>query len=50
MTGKDKKNALDKFIINFKDSMKLVSFEKIAIPTGVKGLVKYKEKTKDKIK
>ena len=29
------KNALDKFIINFKDSMKLVSFEKIAIPTGV---------------
>ena len=39
------KNALDKFIINFKDSMKLVSFEKIAIPTGVKGLTKYKEKT-----
>ena len=41
------KNALDKFIINFKDSMKLVSFEKIAIPTGVKGLVKYKENTDD---
>ena len=41
------KKSLDKFIINFKDSMKLVSFEKIAIPTGVKGLVKYKEKTDD---
>ena len=41
------KNALDKFIINFKDSMKLVSFEKISIPTGVKGLTKYKENTDD---
>jgi DNA polymerase elongation subunit (family B) len=35
------KDNLDKFIVNFKDSMKLVPFEKIAIPTGVKGLNKY---------
>jgi len=32
---------LDKFIINFKNSMKLMEFDKIAIPTSVKGISKY---------
>ena len=36
------KEKLDKFIINFKDSMKLMEFDKIAIPTSVKGIKKYK--------
>ncbi len=35
------KTELDKFIINFKDSMKLMDFNKIAIPIGVKGIGKY---------
>jgi len=35
------KDKLDKFIINFKDSMKLMEFDKIAIPTSVKGIKKY---------
>jgi len=35
------KHTLDKFIINFKDSMKLMEFDKIAIPTSVKGITKY---------
>ena len=34
------KDKLDKFIINFKDSMKLMDFDKIAIPTGVKNVDK----------
>ena len=36
------KEKLDKFIINFKNSMKLMEFNKIAIPTSVKGIKKYK--------
>ncbi len=36
------KEQLDKFIINFKNSMKLMDFDKIAIPTGVKNVKKYK--------
>ena len=35
------KEQLDKFIINFKNSMKLMNFDKIAIPTGVKNIKKY---------
>ena len=35
------KDKLDKFIINFKDSMKLMEFDKISIPTSVKGIKKY---------
>ena len=35
------KEKLDKFIINFKNSMKLMDFNKIAIPTSVKGIKKY---------
>ena len=37
------KDKLDKFIINFKDSMKLMDFNKIAIPTSVKGIKKYRD-------
>ena len=35
------KTELDKQIINFKNSMKLMDFNKIAIPTSVKGIGKY---------
>jgi len=35
------KEQLDKFILNFKNSMKLMDFDKIAIPTGVKKVTKY---------
>jgi DNA polymerase elongation subunit (family B) len=38
------KEQLDKFIINFKNSMKLMDFNKIAIPTSVKGIKKYRVK------
>jgi DNA polymerase elongation subunit (family B) len=38
------KEQLDKFILNFKNSMKLMDFDKIAIPTGVKNVKKYKVK------
>ena len=38
------KEKLDEFIINFKDSMKLMDFNKIAIPISVKGLRKYRKK------
>ncbi len=38
------KKELDKFIINFKNSMKLMDFNKIAIPISVKGLHKYRNK------
>ena len=38
------KKELDKFIINFKNSMKLMDFNKIAIPISVKGLHKYRKK------
>ena len=38
------KEQLDKFILNFKNSMKLMDFDKIAIPTGVKKVTKYKVK------
>ena len=36
------KEQLDKFIINFKNSMKLMDFNKIAIPTSVRGIKKYR--------
>ena len=35
------KDKIDERIINFKESMKLVDFDKIAMPTGVKNLKKY---------
>ena len=38
------KKELDKFIINFKNSMKLMDFNKIAISISVKGLHKYRNK------
>ena len=38
------KVELDKFIVNFKDSMQLMDFNKIAIPIGVKGIYKYKKR------
>ena len=38
------KEKLDEFIINFKNSMKLKEFDKIAIPTSVKGIRKYRSK------
>ena len=38
------KEQLDKFILNFKNSMKLMDFDKIAIPTSVKNITKYKVK------
>ena len=41
------KEQLDKFIINFKDSMRLMDFNKIAIPTSVKGIKKYRVKNSD---
>ena len=37
------KEQLDKFILNFKNSMKLMDFDKIAIPTSVKGIKKYRD-------
>ena len=37
------KEQLDKFILNFKNSMKLMEFDKIAIPTSVKGIKKYRD-------
>jgi len=44
------KKKLDEFIINFKDSMKLMDFNKIAIPIGVKGIHKYRKKEGDVFK
>ena len=41
------KEQLDKYIINFRNSMKLMNFDKIAIPTGVKKVTKYKIKDGD---
>jgi len=41
------KVKLDEFIINFKDSMKLMDFNKIAIPISVKGMHKYYNKRGD---
>ena len=38
------KDKLDKFILNFKNSMRLMDVDKIAIPTGVKNINKYIEK------
>ena len=38
------KEKLDEFILNFKNSMKLKEFDKIAIPTSVKGIRKYRSK------
>ena len=35
------KDKIDERIINFKESMKLVDFDKIAMPTGVRNLKKY---------
>ena len=35
------KDKIDERIINFKESMKLIDFDRIAMPTGVKGLKKY---------
>jgi len=37
------KKALDKYVINFRNSMKLMDFNKIAIPIGVKGITKYRK-------
>ena len=37
------KDKIDERIINFKESMKLVDFDKIAMPTGVKNLKKYSD-------
>ena len=41
------KTELDKFIINFKNSMKLMDFNKIAIPISVKGISKYTKREGD---
>jgi hypothetical protein len=41
------KEKLDKFVINFKDSMKLMDFNKIAMPTSVKGIKKYRDNSGD---
>ena len=41
------KTELDKFIINFKNSMKLMDFNKIAIPISVKGIGKYTKREGD---
>ena len=41
------KEKLDKFILNFKSSMKLMDFDKIAIPISVKGIHKYYNKQGD---
>ena len=41
------KKKLDEFIINFKESMKLMDFNKISIPIGVKGIHKYRRKDGD---
>ena len=41
------KEKLDKFILNFKNSMKLMDFNKIAIPISVKGMHKYYNKHGD---
>ena len=41
------KDKLYKFVINFKDSMKLMDFNKIAIPISVKGIHKYYNKQGD---
>ena len=38
------KDKLDKFILNFKNSMKLMDVDKIAVPTGVKNIEKYIDK------
>ena len=38
------KDKLDKFILNFKNSMKLMDFEKISVPTSVKNVQKYVDK------
>ncbi len=38
------KEKLDKFIINFKNSMRLMEVDKISIPTGVKNIGKYIDK------
>ena len=35
------KDKLDKFIINFKNSMRLMDVDKISIPTGVKNIYKF---------
>jgi hypothetical protein len=41
------KQKLDEFIINFRNSMKLMDFNKIAIPISVKGLHKYRNEKGD---
>ena len=38
------KEKLDKFIVNFKNSMRLMEVDKISIPTGVKNIRKYIDK------
>mgnify|MGYP003120534332 FL=1 len=42
------KDKLDKFIINFKNSMKLMDVDKVSIPTGVKDLTKFLEDSEGK--
>ena len=34
-------DKLDEYILNFKKSMKLMNFDKIAMPIGVRGIRKY---------
>ena len=38
------KDKLDKFILNFKNSMRLMDVEKISVPTSVKNIKKYVDK------
>ena len=42
------KDKIDERIINFKESMKLLDFDRIAMPTGVKNLKKYSDGKKGK--
>jgi DNA polymerase elongation subunit (family B) len=37
------KDKLDEYVLNFKKSMKLMNFDKIAMPIGVRGIRKYAE-------
>ena len=41
------KDKLDEYIINFKKSMKLIDFDKISMPIGVKGVKKYSDMNED---
>ena len=41
------KDKIDEFILNFKNNLKDEELDKIALPTGVKGLNKYMDKSKN---